>query len=183
MTSRSLWNYYRDEVNDGANENNTAGNHRENNRKITTSKFFEYNTKIIGSTPVNYKRLDTELFIALKYLSNFWRSLNLSLIICKIELNLRWSRKCVIPEIYRTPEVAANPGANPPTANTVPNLTFDAEFQINNTKLYVPVVTLSIKDTVDFSENMKQELKRTISWNKYRSEITTAQKQQFRLYD
>ena len=45
MTSVSLWNYYRDEVNDDANENNAAGNYRINN-KTTTSKSFEYKTKI-----------------------------------------------------------------------------------------------------------------------------------------
>ena len=49
-------------------------------------------------------------------------------------------------------------------------------FQINNTKLYVPVVTLSTIDNIKFSENIKQGLKWTIYWNKYRSEITTKPK-------
>ena len=48
MTSGSLWNYFRDEMNDGANENNDAGNYRINNNKKTTSKSFECQTKIIG---------------------------------------------------------------------------------------------------------------------------------------
>ena len=51
-----------------------------------------------------------------------------------------------------------------------------ATFQINNTKLYVPVVILSINDSIKFLENIKQGFKRTISWNKYRSEITTQTK-------
>ena len=46
-------------------------------------------------------------------------------------------------------------------------------FQINNAKLYVPVFTLSINDNITFSENIKQGLKIIISWDKYRSEITT----------
>ena len=46
-------------------------------------------------------------------------------------------------------------------------------FQINNAKLYVPVLTLSVNDNIKFSENIKQGFKRTTSWNKYRSEITT----------
>ena len=50
-TSGSLWNYYRNEVNDFANENNDANNHRINNHKKTTSESFEYKTKIIGRTP------------------------------------------------------------------------------------------------------------------------------------
>ena len=44
---------------------------------------------------------------------------------------------------------------------------------IPSTKLYVPVVTLSINDNIKFLENIKQGFKRTIYWNKYRSEITT----------
>ena len=45
-------------------------------------------------------------------------------------------------------------------------------FIITSTKLYVPVFTLSINDNIKFLENIKQGFKRTISWNKYRSEIT-----------
>ena len=56
------------------------------------------------------------------------------------------------------------------------NSTTGATFQINNTKLYVPVVILSINDSIKFLENIKQGFKRTISWNKYRSEITTQTK-------
>ena len=47
---------------------------------------------------------------------------------------------------------------------------------ITSSKLYVPVVTLSINDNINFLENIKQGFKRTISWNKYRSEITTQPK-------
>ena len=47
---------------------------------------------------------------------------------------------------------------------------------ITSSKLYVPVVTLSINDNIKFLENVKQGFKRTISWNKYRSEITTQPK-------
>ena len=50
--------------------------------------------------------------------------------------------------------------------------TTGAIFQINNAKLYVPVVTLSINDNIKFLENIKQGPKRTISYNKYKSEIT-----------
>ena len=53
MTSGSLWNYYRDEANDDANENNNADNYRINKSRTTASKFFEYKIKIIKSTPEN----------------------------------------------------------------------------------------------------------------------------------
>ena len=62
MKSASLWNYYRDEVNDDANENNSSTNYRINNNKTTARKFFEYKTE---------------------YFSNFWRSSDLPLINCE----------------------------------------------------------------------------------------------------
>ena len=48
----------------------------------------------------------------------------------------------------------------------------EANFVITSTKLYVPVVTFSINDNIKFLENIKQEFKQTISWNKYGSKIT-----------
>ena len=47
---------------------------------------------------------------------------------------------------------------------------------ITSTNLYVPIVTLPINDNIKFLENIKQGFKRTISWKKYRSEITTQTK-------
>ena len=54
--------------------------------------------------------------------------------------------------------------------------TISSTFQIINAKLYVPVVTLSINDNIKFLENIKKGFKRTISWSKYRYEITTQPK-------
>ena len=75
---RSLKNYYRDKIN--------VSNMINDNK--TTSKCFEHKTKFIGSTPDDNNTLDTEVFVPLKYLSNFWRSLDLPLIICEIKLDL-----------------------------------------------------------------------------------------------
>ena len=58
----------------------------------------------------------------------------------------------------------------------VATATTEATFQINNTKLYVPVLTLSINDNVKSLENIKQGFERTFSRNKYRSERTTQAK-------
>ena len=55
--------------------------------------------------------------------------------------------------------------------------------EITSTKLYVPIVTLSINDNINFSKNLKQEFEITITWNKYRSEITTQPEKTFKLYD
>ena len=106
-------------------------------------------------------------------MSNFWKSLNLTSINWEIEPDLSWSRYFVITEISRTD------GAVPNTNRVryqVTSQTTGAAFQINNTKVYIPVVFLSINDKIKFLENIKQECKRTISWNKCRSEITTQTK-------
>ena len=87
MASGGLWNYYRDEINDDANENNADSNKRDNN-KTETSKSFEYKTKIIRRAQDNNNTLGTEIVIPLKCFSNFWRFLDLPLINCKIELDL-----------------------------------------------------------------------------------------------
>ena len=110
MTSGSLWNYYRNEINDDENENDVNEN-MANKNKIATSKSFKYNTKILGSTPNNGNRLNAEVNVPLKYVINFWRSLDFSLINWEIELDLQWSKSCVITEILRT--YKAVPNTNP----------------------------------------------------------------------
>ena len=82
----------------------------------------------------------------LKYLSNFWRTLEMPLINFEIELILTWSRNCVI--IYA--DVNQNP-----------------TFTITETNLYVPLVTLSTQDNAKLLPQLKSGFKRTISWNKY----------------
>ena len=69
------------------NENNEAGNYRINNNKTTTSNSFEYKIKIIGSTPADNNILNTEFIVSLKYLSNFWRSLDFPLVKFKVQLD------------------------------------------------------------------------------------------------
>ena len=103
MTSGSLWNYYRDETNGDANKNNAARN-KINNKKTVTSKSFEYKTKLIGRTP-NSNILIEEVVVSLKYLSKFWRFLDLLLINCEIEFDLLWSKECIISEISITPVI------------------------------------------------------------------------------
>ena len=87
---KNLWNYYRDEANDDANKNNGDG-YRTNNEKTITSKSFQCKTKLIGNTSAVNSRLGAEGVVPLKYLSNLWRSLDLPLVNCEIELYLPWS--------------------------------------------------------------------------------------------
>ena len=82
---------------------------------------------------------------------------------------MSWSRNFTISEILKTPEVG---GGNPTEATW----TTGAMFQINNVKLYAPVVTFPINDNIKFFEYLKQGFRRTKSWKKYRSEIRTESK-------
>ena len=150
ITSDSLWNQYWHEINNSANENNDANNYRTNNNKTATSKFFQYKTKVIGRTPNDNNILDAKVVVPLKYLSNFWRSLDLPLVNCEMELDLSWWKYCIIPEISRTAAVAENPNANPPAPAVAATATTSTTFQINNAKLYVSVFALSINDNVKF---------------------------------
>ena len=87
------------------------------------------------------------------------------LINCEVSLILNWSRECVITSIER--RVITNTRKDTSPAN--------AEFQIKDTKLYVPVVTLSTRDD-NVLEQLNKGFKRTIKWNKCRSEMTNQTK-------
>ena len=88
-TSGSLWDYYRDKPNSG-----TEGNI---NYSIKGSKSFDYKTSITGKLEGNtVENESVEIVVPLKYLSNFWRSLEIPLINCEISLTLTWSENCVI---------------------------------------------------------------------------------------
>ena len=88
-----------------------------------------------------------EFNIPLKYLTNFWQSLNLPFINFEVELDLSCTTGCVLIEYY--------------------NDISGVDFKIISTKYYVSVVTLSINDNMNFLEYLKQGFKRTISWKKY----------------
>ena len=108
------------------------------------------------------------IVVQLKYLSNFWRTLDMPLINCEVSLTLTWSENCVLTDI-KTQTAAAAQGDNP--AREKVDAPTNATFKITDTKLYVPVVTLSAKDDNNFLERLKSGFKRTINWNKYRSEM------------
>ena len=90
-----------------------------------------------------------EITVPLKYLSNFWRTLEMPLIIREVNLLLTWSASCVI------------------VSTDVANQ--NATFAITDTKLYVPVVTLLQQDNAKLLEQLQSGFKRVINWNKYLS--------------
>ena len=126
----SLWQYFRDEP----------------NNNLADSESFKSKIKITGKTPNNGNEKNVEIMVPLKYLSNFWRTLEMPLINCEVNLILTWSSNCVITN---------SAGAG--------------KFEITDTKLYVPVVTLSIKENIKFFQQLKSGFKRVINWNKYLS--------------
>ena len=75
---------------------------------------------------------------------------------CEIELDMRWERNCAVPEISRTFKVLPD---SDPVACEVTTQTASEKFQLNNVKLYVLVVTLSIIDKIKFLKNVKQGFK------------------------
>ena len=130
-TSGSLWQYFRDEPDDN---------------NIEDSESFKSKIKITGKTPNNNNVKDVEIIVPLKYLSNFWRTLEMPLINCEVNLILTWSPTCVIT-----------------------NSNGAGAFAITDTKLYVPVVTLSTQENTKFLQQLKSGFKRVINWNKYLS--------------
>ena len=136
-TSRSLWQYYRDEL--ALSNDDTFANVPGN------SASFKFNQKITGSTGVD-GTTNVEIMALLKYLSNIWRNLETQLISYEINHILTCSADFVISNA---------------TANQ------DTTFAITDTKLYVPVVILSTEDNAKLLQLLKSGFKHTINWNKY----------------
>ena len=108
---------------------------------------FVYKSKLIKGTDHNNVN-DVKLVVPLKYLSNFFRSLELPLVNCKIDLELTWHKDCIISSA----DAAAGQVVS---------------FMITDTKPYVPIVTLAAKDNTNLTKQLNKGFKRTIYWNQY----------------
>ena len=142
-SSATLYQYKRDEPPD---------NHPIADLTVDTSSSFKYKVNLLGNIAAadpdaaRIARLNVKIVVPLKYLSNFFRSLEMPLINCKIKLNLTWKKECVL---------STDAG--------------DAVFIINDTKLYFPVVILSKEDNKDFIEKQNKGFQRSIYWNEYKT--------------
>ena len=114
-----------------------------------SSSSFKYKISLLGNPVVanNIARRSVKVVVPLKYLSNSFRSLEMPLINCKIKINLTWKKECVL---------STDDG--------------NAVFIINDTKMYVPVVTLSKEDNKDFIEQQNKGFQRSIYWNEYKTD-------------
>ena len=165
-TLGSFYNYYRDELggNDNNNDNTVNSNTFRYKNKITCNT---YNVAAGAGGYIANKNgtQKIELAIPLKYLSNFWRALNISLISCEVSLELKWKKNCVITSLERR-----KVDAGPPIVRD--NAPTGATLAIDKCKLYIPVVTLSKGDEIKLLTNLKSGFKREIKWNKYRSQMS-----------
>ena len=141
-TTGSLWQYCKDVP--SRNDNNQIINFAANN--LTNS--FNFKAKITGQTRNNGTK-DVEIMVPLKYLSYFLRTLEMHLSNSEVNLILTCSSTCVL------------------IATGVQNQ--NATFAITDTKLYVPVVTISTQENAKFFQQLKSGFKRVINWNKYLS--------------
>ena len=155
-----MWNYYRDKPNSGVDGGI--------NYAIMGSKYFVYKANFFENdvTQDNLTKNGVKIVVPLKYLSNFWRSLNIPLINCQIELILTWFKNCVlIRKATRKADYDVNP-----VVQKIDN-PGNAIFEITDTKLFVPVATLSKENDTKLLEQLKSRFKRTRKWNKYRSQM------------
>ena len=141
-TTVSLWQYCKDIA--ARNNNNEIVPFNVNN----PTDSFNFRVKFTGETDDDGIK-DVEIMVPLKYLSNFWKTLEMPLINCEANLILTWSSTCVL------------------IATNVQNQ--NATFEITDTKLYVPVVTLSTQENTKFFQQLKSGFKRVINLNKYLS--------------
>ena len=96
-----------------------------------------------------------KIAVPLKYLSNFWRSSEMSLISCNIELSLTWIKDCALATSVSI--------ANDAIVNAA-----KATFKIKDAKLYVSVLTLSKEDNIELRKQLSKGFKRSVYRNKYK---------------
>ena len=114
-----------------------------------------YKSKLISGTDDNNVN-NVKLVVPLKYVRSFFRSVEMPLVNCKIDFELTRHNDCMISSV------------NAAAGQVV-------SFMMTNTKLYVPVVTLSTKDNNNLTKQLNDGFKRTIYWNQYVSKPFTEQ--------
>ena len=132
-TSGSSWQFKRDGIEKDI-DLTVDDNHIQNN-----SSSFKYKSSLITN------RNGLKITVALKYLSNFGRLLEILFINCKVELSLSWDPNCVLSNLVQV-----------------------ETFAIIDVKLYLPIVTLSTEDNAKLSKILIEGFKRPVYWNKYK---------------
>ena len=153
-TSGNLWQFKRDEV--------PVGN---GDLTINNSQTFKYKAAILRKTAdavnnTNSSVKEAKILVQLKYLSNFWRSLEMPLTNCKVYIELNWIEDCILSSAGNT-----------------------AKFAITDTKLHVPIVTLSTKDSANLAKQWNDGFERSVYWNSYETKPAKVIEQGKNLYE
>ena len=143
-TSGSLWGFKRDEVLNNADVTNDDN-----------ALSFKYKADLIANTGADGTKNGVKIAVPLKYLSNFWRSLKMPLISCKVGVPLKWIENCVLT----TAPIGVNADATGAGSAT---------FKITAAELYVPVVTSSTEDSSKLAKQLSEGFKRPVYWNKHK---------------
>ena len=126
----------------------------DNNADLTiASTSFDYKSKLLGDATAedgNAVWKNAKIIVPLKYISSFFRSLELPLINTRLYIELNYSKNSVIS-----------------------NVAGDSTFKITKTELYVPLVTLNTEDNNKLNQLLDTEFKRKVYWNEYKSKIET----------
>ena len=115
------------------------------------TKSFNFKAKITTQIGANGRK-DIEIIAPLKHQNNFWRTLEMLVINCEINLILTLFGNCVIVFIANANQAAT--------------------LSVTDTKVFVPVVTLSTEDNEKKLQQLKSGFKRTVNWNKYQSKVS-----------
>ena len=110
---------------------------------------------LIANTEADGAKKGVKIAVPLKYLSNFWRSLEIPLINCQVELSLKWIENCVLTIATIDADASAT-GAD------------SATFEITDAKLYDSIVTLSAENNAKLSKILSEGFKKSVYWNKYK---------------
>ena len=150
----SFWFYFKDDaINFNANIVNV---------NVNACKCFKYMAKLLVNTEAG-RAIEifkiTTIVVPLKYLSIFWRSLEMPLINCKVELKLNWTNHFFIKSCV----VSANDHNNDDAYS------INIIFTIKGTELCVPIVTLSAKANQKLSRLLSKGFKRLVYWNLYKT--------------
>ena len=116
---------------------------------LNNSQSYKQKAALLGKTAdavdnTNSSVKEAKIVVPLKYLSNFWRSSEMPLINCKIYLELNWIEDCILSSAGDT-----------------------AKFAITDTKLHVPIVSLSTKESANLANQLNEGFKRFVYWNSY----------------
>ena len=147
-TTRSLWFYSKNE----------ATNFDTDVANTNDFKSFKYKTKLLENTEddnANGVLKDATIAAPSKYASNFWRSLEMSLINCKVKLKLKWTKYCALSAAG-----ADNVNGSDDDNNNI-------IFTIKDTKIFVLVVTFS--DNQKLSKFLNKGFERSVYWNEYKT--------------